>query len=69
MLDDITNPTVIQMKAFDISVTYELEGSDRNMSDLIHGFVTCCVGLTWDKNIVLHALKDYVEEHLIDEIS
>ena len=62
-MSDITRPTVIQMKAYDTTVTYELENSDRNISELIHGFVTCCIGLTWHRDTILEGLKDYVVEH------
>ena len=66
MSNNITNPTVIQMKAYDTTVTYELEGSDRTLDEVLHGFITCCIGLTWTKEQIISSMKEYLDEN--DEV-
>jgi hypothetical protein len=61
-----TLPTVLSLKHHSSVVNIELPW-DANMTDLLDAFVGACVSVTFHQDGVIQAMKDYAEDHLIEE--
>lgn len=44
-------------------VSYKLGYADTTLEDMLHGVVTCLIGLTWSNETILQGMRKYIEEH------
>jgi len=63
----LSRMTVENNEMHEKKITWEIPYNDANIDDWIHGFVTCMVGITFNEQQVLEAMRDYAEERLPQE--
>ena len=47
-----------------VKMTWESGAPDTPINEVLEGIFGCLVGLTWSPNVILNAMKDFVEEKL-----
>ena len=58
------NITRISITIGDNATSWETPHNDTNMEDMLNAFYGLCIAHTWPVSTVLHAMKDFAEEHL-----
>lgn len=59
----MSEPTKIIMSSYDTTVSWEVPYSDVSLDKMIDGIVGCLIGLTFQKESIINAFKEYVEEN------
>lgn len=44
-------------------VTYKSGYADETIENVLHGIVTCLIGLTWSKETIIKGMREYIEEY------
>ena len=55
-------PTKITMTSYDTTVSWEVPDSDIDIHKMIEGVVSCLLGLTFPKELILSGMKKYLED-------
>ena len=58
--------TKLTIENSDNKIVWETPYEDVLIEDLIHAFVTGCIGLTWLPTTVYQGMLEYLEEHASD---
>ena len=56
------NCSKITMSSYDTTVSWEVDHDDVTTHEMLKGFVSCMIGLTFSKDSVIQAMKDYLED-------
>lgn len=59
----MSEPTKIIMSSYDTTVSWEVPYSDVSLDKMIDGIVGCLIGLTFQKESIINAFKEYAEEN------
>ena len=54
----------ITVDNYDYTVTWEVPYSDTSLDDLLQGFVSCLVGVTYSEENILRGMYEYAKERL-----
>jgi hypothetical protein len=44
-------------------ITYKSGYADESLDNILHGVVTCLIGLTWSKKNIIQGMRKYIEEY------
>jgi hypothetical protein len=50
------------MSSYDTTVSWEVPDSDIDIHKMIEGVVSCLLGLTFPKELILSGMKKYLED-------
>ena len=59
----MSEPTKIIISSYDTTVSWEVPYSDVSLDKMIDGIVGCLIGLTFQKESIINAFKEYAEEN------
>lgn len=51
----------MSIEGYEMKVTQEFDHEDVTIQDLINGFKTLCIGMTFSEDQFIDGLKDYLE--------